>query len=236
MKNRLAPVKNVAALQTAFESLLSRDPGVPGMGLVYGKTGYGKTTAVTWVMNRTGAIYVRAAATWTPSTMLGKIMAELGAEALHGRSAQMVDYITTAMATAQRPLIVDEADYLLGNLKMLETLRDLHDISGLPVLLVGMDGIAKRLQHRQQLLGRVSQWVEFRPADLDDARVLAETVCEVAVAEDLLAELHQVCHGSMRLMTVGLSRIEQAAKAASLRSMDAETWGGRKLVVDGARG
>lgn len=233
MKNRLAPVKNVAALQAAYESLANRDPGVPGMGLVHGQTGAGKTTAITWLMNRTNAIYVRAAATWTPSSMLGKVMNELGSEALARGASAMVDHITNAMSVDQRPLFVDEADYLIHNLKMLETLRDIHDISGMPVLLVGMAGIEKRLSSRKQLLGRISQWVEFLPCDRDDAATLARTVCEVGIEPDLLDTLHEESRGSMRLMVVGLSRIESLAKAQGLPSVSHAQWGGRRLFLNG---
>lgn len=233
MKNRLAPVKNVAALQAAYEALECRDPGVPGMGLVHGQTGAGKTTAVTWLMNRTNAIYVRAAATWTPAAMLGKIMNELGAEQLARGSAAMVDFITTTMAQDNRPLFVDEADYLVSNLKMLETLRDIHDVSGMPVLLVGMANIEKRLAGRKQLLGRISQWVEFAGCDAEDAATLARTVCEVGIAPDLLSRVHAEAHGSMRLLVVGLSRIESLAKAQGWSQVTAEQWGGRKLFLTG---
>src|SRR5699024_11974997 len=43
--------------------------GMPGMGLVHGETGTGKTTALTWLRNRphVNAVYVRALALWTPS-------------------------------------------------------------------------------------------------------------------------------------------------------------------------
>lgn len=232
MKNRLAPVKNVAALQSAFEAAASRDVGVPGMALLFGNTGAGKTTTVTWLMNRVNAIYVRAAATWTPSAMLGKIMNELGAVPLSGgRSAQMVDHITDTMANEQRPLFVDESDYLLSNLKMLETLRDIHDVSGQPVLLIGMAGIEKRLVHRAQLARRISQWVEFKPLDIEDAGIVAKTICEVAIAPDLLQHLHEQAKGSMGLMVVGLSRIEGLAKANGWATVDADQWGPRRLFL-----
>lgn len=231
MKNILAPVKNVAALSAAYEDLANRDSGVPGMGLVYGYTGAGKTTTVCWQMNQCNAIYVRANATWTPSAMLGKVMGELGAEPLFRGGAAMVDFIAQHMAQDGRPLFVDEADYLLSNLKMLETLRDIHDISGQPVMLVGMDGIQKRITQRQQLARRISHWVEFKPADLEDAHILARSVCEVKVAEDLLSHLHTEAKGSMGLMVVGLSRIESRARANGWAEATEALWDGKRLFL-----
>jgi len=232
MRNKLAVTKNVAALQVAYEALAGRDMGIPGMALVHGYTGAGKTTAVTWMVNRTRGVYVRAAATWTPGSMLGRIMVELNAEPIN-RSSAMVEYIVSTLTETQRPLYVDEADYLMSNIKMLETLRDIHDLSGVPVILIGMQGIERRLVHRPQLSRRISHWVEFLPSDLDDARLLASTVCEVAIDDELLQRLHSEAGGSMGLMAVGMARIEALARANGWDTISGEQWAERKLFIGG---
>lgn len=233
MRNKLAHVKNVAALQTAFEVLDTRDAGIPGMGLVHGFTGSGKTTAISWLVNRTRGVYARAFGTWTPHSMLAAIMHELGAEPLH-RSAYMLKYIADALAVQARPLFIDEANYFAGDTKILDTLRDIHDVSNAPVILIGHEGTEKRLVHRAQLARRISQWVEFKPLDLEDAAVLASTVCEIELAPDLLAELHSHTKGSIGLMTVGLARIESLAKAQGWTTLDAGTWNGRQFFLGNA--
>lgn len=66
MKNKLALVKNVVALQMAYEALEGRDLGIPGMALVYGETGAGKTTGITWLVTRPGWIRCsRRCRVWT---------------------------------------------------------------------------------------------------------------------------------------------------------------------------
>jgi hypothetical protein len=114
---------------------------------------------------------------------------------------------------------------------MLETLRDIHDLSEMPVVLVGMEGIERRLVHRQQLARRISQWVEFLPADLEDAGILAQTMCSVKIADDLLQALHPEAKGSMRLMAVGLARIQALGRANGWTSVDADQWGNRRLFL-----
>lgn len=234
MKNVMATTKNVVALHAAFEALHTRDSGIPGMGLVYGHTGAGKTTAITHLVNKVKGVSVRANATWTPNAMLGAIMIELGAAPMHNGGAAMVNHIKETMKRTARPLFVDEADYLLGNLKMLETLRDIHDLSSQPVILIGMEGIERRLAHRQQLTRRISEWVEFRPSDMEDARILANTVCEVGVDDELLEILHRESKGSIGLMTVGLARIEALAKGNGWKTVDADQWGDRRLFLTNA--
>lgn len=230
MRGKLALTNNVAALQSAFAALASRDPGIPGMGLVYGDTGAGKTTAVTWLVTRTQGIFVRAMSSWTPTAMLGRVMRELGAEPMHRRAA-MLDFIADRLLQEQRPLFVDEADYLLRDAGLLDTLRDIHDLTGAPVVLVGMSGIERRLVHRPQLARRVSHWIEFKPSNLEDARTLADTVCEVGIDDELLHRLHAEAKGSIGLMTVGLSRIEALAKANGWGNVTDTHWGARRLFL-----
>ncbi|MCU0918751.1 MAG: ATP-binding protein [Burkholderiaceae bacterium] len=232
MRNKLAFTKGVNDLAMTFDALATRDYGVPGMCLVHGYTGAGKTTAVTWLVNRTRGVYVRATSQWTPSTMLGSIMRELGASPLQRRQA-MLDHIVEQITAAQRPLFVDEADYLLREADMLEALRDVHDLTNVPVILVGMQGIERRLVHRPQLARRLSHWVEFRASDLDDARTLAATVCEVGLDDELLARLHTEAKGSIGLMTVGMARIESLGKANGWTDVSADLWGDRKLFIGG---
>ncbi len=231
MRNQFAIVKNVVALRSAFNALAGRDAGIPGMGLVYGSTGFGKTTAIAWLVNQVRGIYVRANATWTPSTMLGALMREIGAEPLRNRNSVMVDYIIGKLTLDNRPLFIDEADYLFSNLKMPETLRDIHDVSGAPVMMIGMEGIERRLVHHKQLARRVSQWVEFRPVDLADARTLTTTVCEVKISDDMLERLHAEAKGNVGLMVVGLARIEALAKANDWEKIDLARWGTRQVFL-----
>lgn len=233
MRQKLALVKNVAALQGAFETLSSRDAGIPGMGLVHGFTGAGKTTAISWLVNRSNGVYVRALSTWTPNAMLGSIIHELGATALH-RSSHMLRYIVKELEQSNRPLFVDEVNYFAANGDMLDTLRDIHDISNVPVILIGHEGTERRLVHRAQLARRISEWVEFRPLDKEDARVLADTVAEVNIADDLLVDLHTQAKGSIGLMTVGLARVEQMAKANGWKTVDTDQWQGRAFFLGNA--
>ncbi|MFO1417287.1 MAG: ATP-binding protein [Methylotetracoccus sp.] len=239
MKYRIAPVNNIERLKLAYQMLEDAPHGVPRMGLVYGFTGVGKTTAISWLMTQTDAIVVKASPTWSLHSMLAKIMVEIGIAPM-GRSADMEEAIVEKMQKDQRPLFVDEADAFTDpqvrgdrSYAILETLRSIHDMSKMPVMLIGMDGIERRLASRHQLMRRISQWVKFEPATLADARILSDTVCEVHVADDLLSRLCETSGGSIGLMMVGLSRIERSAKASMLASIGLDVWGNRPFNLRG---
>lgn len=224
MRTRIIPVENIARLTTAADVLLHRAHGMPGMGLVHGETGYGKTTAVTWLINKVHGVYVRAYAMWTPAAMLSALLIELD-RAPRGGCNQMMRDLIEALNQSGRPVFVDEADYLINSSRMTEALRDLHDVANVPVILIGMGGIAQRLSHRKQLTGRVLQDVRFEPASLQDARLLADGLCEVKVRDDLLERLHKKASGGVRHLLVGLAQIEQHAKARGLGEVGSADWG-----------
>jgi len=223
MKHKTVIVKNIARLMEAGDALLTRNAGMPGMGLLWGETGYGKTTAVTWYINQVNGIYVRAMATWTPSAMLETILDELGRPTSR-RIHHMIKEIVATMAQEGRVLFVDEADYIIENKKLTETLRDIHDLTGMPVILIGMSGIQRKLRGSKQLSGRMSQWVEFQKCDIADARKVADALCEVAITDELLVHLHGKARGSMRLMVVGMGQIELGANNRGIGEVTLDDW------------
>jgi DNA transposition AAA+ family ATPase len=224
MRSKIVPVTNVTRLAEAGDALLNRAPGMPGMGLCWGDSGLGKTTATAWLATRQHGVFVRAMATSTPTSLLETICRELNI-ASRARVAQTVEAIVGRLAETNRPLFVDEADYVVQQQRLVDTLRDLHDLSRVPVILIGMKGIDRRISLSPQLSGRMAQWVEFKPASLQDARVLATQLCEIEVADDLVRDLHAKASGSVRNIVVGLGRIEQTARNRGAKVIDLREWG-----------
>lgn len=233
MRKQMAALKTILTLKTAYSDLIDRDPGVPGMMLVTGESGSGKTTAIEWLCEKHSGIKVRCYSTDKPITLLTRIMNEIDLEPVrHLGNGLMVEQIARYLEKKRKPLFVDECDHLFNNPKMLETVRDIHDIGEVPVILIGHAGVERRLANKQQLFRRISQWVDFRPADLDDTRVLAKAICEIELADDLLKHVHVQANGNPGLMTVGFSKIEAFGRANKKRVVDLESWGDRRLFVN----
>lgn len=224
MKNLVVPVKNISRLLKASSSLIKRTPGTPGMGLIFGKSGLGKTTATAWFVNQCNGVYIRALSTWTATSMLKNILRELELEA-KGRAAAMVEMIVDHLKLTGRPLFIDEFDYIVEDKKMTETLRDIHDMSSVPIVLIGMEGVSRKVQVREQFVNRIAQWVEFKPADYEDARQLCDKLCEIEIKDDLLRKLYQTSGGVIRLIVIGLDAIERKAKAKGIKSIGSVEWG-----------
>jgi DNA transposition AAA+ family ATPase len=207
---KLAPVKNVERFDAAFAALISRPPGTPGMGLIHGFTGAGKTTTTVRKIVTTGAVYVRAMALWSPTVMCSTICRELGIPP-SGQPAEMVDRIIERMTITGKALFIDEADYLLWKKPLIECVRDLHDASSVPIVLIGMQGIEIKVQKYQQLSRRLAQNIKFEPLDCEDVATLVQCCCQAEFAEDLIDYLQAETKGSIGLMMVALPAIERVA-------------------------
>jgi len=231
MKHAMAMTKNLRLFMGAVDALMHRDIGTEGMGLLWGDPGQGKSTAVAYTVNAMDGVYVRAIGSWTVTSMLGTIAQELGGHRML-RRADMITYICQQLAQNPRPVFIDEADYLFRQLEMLDSLRDIYDISGCPVILVGMEDIARRLQNHGRFARRVTQWVEFQGIDLDDARIVADTCCDIHIADDLLQHLHGVTAGNIGRQIVALTKIERMAKSSALDQVGLQQWGDRPLFYD----
>lgn len=219
MKSTIVPVKNVRGLAQMGEQLRDRPLGTPGIALVWGRVGLGKTTAVAWYANQVNAVFVRAYRCITPLGLLQDICAELGLERYRSHK-KCLDEVTRALAEANRPLFIDEADYLVESHALIETVRDVHDLSDAPLVLIGMEQVAKKVRRYPQFESRVMQWMQFAKCDAVDARQIADDMLEeVRVDDDLLAELLSAANGEIRRLVVGLGQIEAKARQTGIKMM-----------------
>ena len=234
MKFKILPVKNVVRMKEAGDALISRSMGMPGIGLIWAPTGYGKTTATTWYINQVNGVFVRAMELWSAGAMLDDIATELGIDVRRLTLKKKSDAIVAGLAETGRSLFIDEADYVVDSPRLVNILRDVHDKSSTPIILIGMHGIERKIRNNEQFTGRISQWVGFEGADQADARMLADGLCEVEVQQDLLDALHlkaspqqrgsSVYAAEVRRLLVGLEKIEQFAISAGLASIGLKDW------------
>ncbi|MCA0268752.1 MAG: ATP-binding protein [Bacteroidetes bacterium] len=221
MRDQPVITSNVARFLSALDSLSAQArSGRSGeaMGLLWGEPGEGKTTAVALAANLHAGIYLRARVTWSVTTMLGALMEELGFAPLARRNA-MLDAAARSLAQRPRPVFVDEADYLFRQTEMLDALRDLYDVARVPIVLIGMGDMPRRVRADRKFARferRITEWVEFSGLTLDDARKVASDLCEVEVADDLVAHLFERVGGSVGRFVNELSAAERVARTNGL--------------------
>ncbi|OHD21247.1 MAG: AAA family ATPase [Spirochaetes bacterium GWB1_59_5] len=234
MRIKTVKTKDLRKFIDAIEALLDRPQGMEGMGLVWGPPGTGKSTALALVANLYNGVYARALGCWSVTSMLGELCVDLAGKRTT-RKADMVTYIVGQLTQDNlrpRPIFIDEADYCFRQFDMVDSLRDIYDLSGCPVILVGMENIARDIREHDRIARRITQWVEFSGLDIEDAIQVTEELCEVEVEQDLIDYLYGQTNGNIGRMVIGLTKIENFAQVNGMERINAEQWGGRSLYFD----
>ncbi len=181
MRKDFAITGNVRKFVDAMSGLKNRDTGVPGMGLLFGEPGLGKSRTALWWTVQNDGIFVRTKKIQTPHWLLQDIVSELG-EAPANRTSDLFRQVQDQLMDNPRTIIVDEVDRL--SLDALETLRDIADITEAPIVCVGMGQADKRLMRHKHLFDRFSEIVKFTELTLTDVTSLTEQLCEAPISED----------------------------------------------------
>ncbi|MEW6115349.1 MAG: AAA family ATPase [Nitrospirota bacterium] len=219
MRKIFARTSNVGAFVSAMTRLLKREDGIPGMSLIFGEPGLGKTRTTLWWCAQNDGVFIRTKKLMTGRWLLEEIVAELG-EAPMRRTSDLFRQAVDQLLERPRTLFIDEADYLAHDARVIETLRDLHDTTGTPLVLIGMDQADKKLMRFKHLYDRFSEIVRFHPLSESDVESVAEQMCEVKLSDDAVSYIHNQAN-RFRKVVIWLYRCESIAKVNSLKEINA---------------
>lgn len=230
---KIVHTTNVVKAKVGLEALINRGRGEEGMGLLYGRPGEGKTTTVCYLMNQYNGVFLRANVTWTVASLLRSLMLELGLEP-HFRRAPMIDAAIESLSFEPRPIFIDEADYCLREMDMLDAIRDIYDSASIPVVLITMETAPRVIRTNQRLARfrrRITQWIEFNGLTMDDALKIADDLYhDVDIEEELVARVHAETSGNIGLMLIAFSSIRKFARTNELDSVSVSAFGKRGLL------
>lgn len=230
--NRSAPLKNVAAFSTLIQKLVERRLDLPGLGCFFGQSGLGKSKSAIYGANRYRAAYVECGQFTTAKSLLVSILKEFGQARPSGSITDMIEEAVRIMAgDIRRPLIVDEAHHI-AHKKFVDLLRELHDKSLAPIILIGEETLPKQLEAFERVHNRMLDWVGAVPCDMDDFRQLAKFCApEVKVSDDLAQAILNQTKGNTRRIVVNLERAEQTAKQLGAQALDLAAFGGTARII-----
>jgi len=223
--NSIAPLRNVSLFSALVERVMNRAPGLPGMAVFHGYSGYGKTFSATYAANKHRAYHVQVKSVWTRKSLCEAIMRDMGLPP-KGTIPAMVEKIGEELSLSGRPLIIDEADHLVRQV-MIEAVRDIYESSQAAIILIGEEYLPNKLQPFERVHGRMLDWVPAQPVSADDARHLAALYCRgIEVGQRLLEALHGASNGSARRVCVNLDRVRELALASGKKKIDLDDWTG----------
>jgi len=235
MRPAFVPTSNVRRFAEAINKLMKpEDRGAreAGILLVQGKAGLGKSETGAWWALQNNAISLRLKAAGTPHWMLNDLVTEL-AEAPPARSCEdLFKQAIASLAKNPRPIVVDEVEQGLGNLKILETLRDISDFTEVPLIFLGREFVHAKLKRHSQFHTRLGAAIEFKPLTQQDVFLCCAQMADVEIAPDLAKKIHVHCEGYAREVVKAIRNVELVAFKRKLKAMSAADMDGHHLTPD----
>ena len=202
----------------------------PRMVILFGKSGYGKSVAVAWAAIRENAVYLRIEELWTRKTLLLELAAELGIARPKKTQMEIYKQVKDALIATPQPLIFDEMDYLVER-GAVNVIRDLADATGVPIMMVGEEGMPARLKQWERFDNRIIATVQAMPCSNADGLLLRNLYSgKVRIADDLVSHFVAQCKGVTRRV---VTNIHAAARIAvddlGAFDIDLSAWGNRPV-------
>lgn len=206
-------------------------------GLIFGRAGYGKTTALkAYAKHHVGVVLVRSGVRYTAKDILSDICNKLGLDDT-GHTTGLARALLKKLINSGRLIIVDEADYM--TLDALDTLRWLYDESDgtIGIVLVGMprlfDNVVGKHRQLEQLFGRLDRVGEISIMTQSDSVELLKQNMPEAVPH--AGQLLRYSEGRVRSFIKIINEARRLSTALN-KSVDeqilTEAWKGLKVLGD----
>lgn len=225
-----APLANIAVAERAIARALGRGLHQPGLVVMHGPSGYGKSMAAAWVTSRNRAYYVQASDFWTKKAMLKDICRALGLGFKPGDTVdEMAKAVSQQLEQSGRPLILDEFDFVVEK-NLVMSIFSIYEGSKAAILIIGEEALPNKLKAWEKFHNRILDWYPAEPGSLPDARELARLYCpHIDVKDDLLEHLLVKTKNNVRRISTNLETIQETAQEMGWVTVDKADWGNRAI-------
>lgn len=217
MKKIFIKTKNVKKFIGLMEELKTLPPNIPKLAFVYGEHGLGKSQTIQWWADKNDSVYVRATQCMTSRWLLSEIAEELGEDPFW-HTQETFTLIENHLRQNPKIIIVDEIDYLIEK-HTVETLRDLHDKTGCPIVLVGMGCADKKLARYPHLTDRIYKTLKFEQFNQDDILDILNQLTDLNFTEDAINYLATRTNQFRQLVKL-INKIEKLAETNQIKEID----------------
>ncbi|MFV0420861.1 AAA family ATPase [Oleidesulfovibrio sp.] len=207
-KDVFIETRNVMDFRQKIATLES-DSGEPGFALIFGQAGRGKTDTTRNYYARNGGVFLRVMQGWTQTAFLQELCFQVCS--MRPRSAAACKAkVIEAIEDMPQTIFVDEADRL--HVDRIEDLRDIFDVTGSPVVLIGEQELRGVLGTRRRIWSRVKQVVEFGPVTEEDVAILGDEAAGLDIEPEAAASIVRQSDGDFRLVWSFIGQLEQVAR------------------------
>lgn len=195
IKDTFVNTRNVRNFQVMMDGLALGE-GRGRFGVVFGQAGLGKTTAVDNWYGNNASHYLRLAKVWSPTDFLFAIARELKVVDPVRRRGVLFTEIVDKLIASPSPLFIDEIDKMPA--EFLEILRDMADMTGAAVVLIGEESLLRKVQMNRRVWSRVYQQLGFGPIAVDDVAKLFAESCGIKMVLPIAKFVHERSQGNWR--------------------------------------
>ena len=210
-------VKNFIGL---VENLINKPKNIPKMGLVYGEPGLGKSQTALWLACKYDGIYLRASNLMTGRWLLEEMVKELD-EIPRFLSSDNFNLVVKKLKQSPQIIFIDEIDYLMNNYKSIETLRDIHDETGCPIIFIGMGLVHRKLERYTHLYDRFSEVLKFETFGVNDLSQIINQLSEIPITPNAIEYIHSKFNRFRQIVQL-INQMENFAKENNLTEITEE--------------
>tara|TARA_B110000211_G_scaffold15953_1_gene16664 strand:+ start:4809 stop:5528 length:720 start_codon:yes stop_codon:yes gene_type:complete len=210
-KVKPAGITNVVLCNQALSRTIDRAHTLPGLLVWFGYSGLGKTMSAVNASIKNKGFYVQCKSTQTRKSFLESILKEMGIAPAKNLS-DMTDQICVELMQSHRPLIIDEADYLVDKNKIMMVM-DIYEGSQAAIMLVGEEKLPAKLSVYEKIHNRVLDWVAAQPCEAADVEALARMFApSIKIEPEVLEGLNIATKGVARRIVTDLNRMVNFAR------------------------
>jgi DNA transposition AAA+ family ATPase/Fe-S-cluster formation regulator IscX/YfhJ len=220
MNKTFVKTQNVKNFIGLVENLQNKPKNIPKMGLVYGEPGLGKSQTALWLACKYDGIYLRASNLMTGRWLLEELVKELD-EIPRYLTSDNFNLVVKKLNAEPKIIFIDEIDYLMNNYKTIETLRDIHDETGCPIIFIGMGLAHRKLERYKHLYDRFSEILKFEIFGVNDLKQIFDQLSEIKVDTNSIEYIYPK-YNRFRQIVQLINQLENFAKDNNLVEINME--------------
>ena len=220
MNKTFIKTQNVKNFIGLVENLISKPKNIPKMGLVHGEPGLGKSQTALWLACKYDGIYLRASNLMTGRWLLEELVKELD-EIPRFLTSDNFNIVVKKLKQNPQVIFIDEIDYLMNNYKTIETLRDIHDETGCPIIFIGMGLAHRKLERYKHLYDRFSEILKFETFGVNDLSQIIGQLSEITFTPDAIEYIHSK-YNRFRQIVRMINQMETFSKDNNLAEINME--------------
>ena len=220
MKRTFIKTKNVKRFIALMDELQTLPYNIPKIALVYGDYGLGKSQTIQWWVDKNNSVYVRAVKSMTSRWLISEIAEELGEEPFW-HTQETFSIVESHLKRNPKTIVIDEMDYLTQN-DTIELIRDLHDKTNCPIVLVGMAMADKKLARYPHLCDRIYKSLKFETFNSEDIKEILSELTELNFTSDAIDYLATRTNQFRQLVKI-TNKLEKLSATNDLQELDEYT-------------